>query len=201
MKQSEVYVIRCELTGLMKIGMSTNPNRRLMGIQTGYPYKLSVHRTFPTDHPRLLESHLHQVLAHHRLNGEWFSASGADGIEEAVASFNIDSNPKPKAKMRRSELLIKIADRTQGLTDGKSYDSDDDEVIVLHEYLVENSDVFLTLGFRTVFNQTFDAPNGKRYNSPVSNVNKLLKLMGYAVVEAGCVGGRKNPHYKYKVVV
>ena len=198
MKQSQVYVIRCELTGLIKIGMSMNPNRRLMGIQTGYPYKLSVHWTFPTDHPRLLESYLHQVLAHHRLNGEWFSASAADGIEKVVASFDVDS--KTKAKVRRSELLIKVGDRTRRVTDGESYDSDDEEVIALHEYLVENSDVFLALGFRTVFNQTFDAPNGKEYNSPVSNVNKLLKLMGHVVEKCGTKGGRKNAHVIYRVV-
>ena len=55
---------------VVKIGRSNNPAKRLIGVQTGHPRKLSVLHVEHGAGP--LEEDAHKALAACRLNGEWF---------------------------------------------------------------------------------------------------------------------------------
>lgn len=69
-----VYIIQCQETKVIKIGISNDPLFRLAAIQTGYPYKLIIARTIkPTKLSAIkIEKMLHEALSDFRLNGEWF---------------------------------------------------------------------------------------------------------------------------------
>ena len=75
-----VYVI-CRIengvkTGPVKVGMASDPDQRIQGLQTACPFKIG--RVFyfacPTKEiARELERSFHQVQKEHRLHGEWFN--------------------------------------------------------------------------------------------------------------------------------
>jgi len=101
--------------------------------------------------------------------------------------------------VQKVSLLSQIVKYAEILIAKGKYDSNDEDAIALHNYLVKNSYLFLALGFRTVFNQTFTDAKGKEYNSPVSNANKAFKLLGYATAEVERTGGRSDTRYVYKI--
>jgi T5orf172 domain len=79
-----IYVIKGE-HGLLKIGVSTNPNAQLSQLRKAWPYQLSFEyvgalANFGYD----LERATHDILAKHRLEGEWFDCPP----EVAVAAIN-----------------------------------------------------------------------------------------------------------------
>jgi hypothetical protein len=74
-KHQFVYILKCSQTGVIKIGISHNPAKRLSAIQTGYPFLLKLDRVILTDDPRLTERQLHKALDDFRLKGEWFDGS------------------------------------------------------------------------------------------------------------------------------
>ena len=57
----------------VKIGKTNNINERLKQLSTGSPYIYKVHKVVYTQDPYTLENTLHQVFAHLRGRGEWFS--------------------------------------------------------------------------------------------------------------------------------
>lgn len=57
--------------GPIKIGVSNDPQRRLKGLQTGYPYPLQILATI--EGGAMLEIEYHERFAEHRLHGEWFA--------------------------------------------------------------------------------------------------------------------------------
>lgn len=67
---SYVYAIS-RADGPIKIGFTTQPRRRRSGLDTASPAKLDL--LFFVEGSRAHERHLHQVLAAHRIRGEWFS--------------------------------------------------------------------------------------------------------------------------------
>jgi hypothetical protein len=73
MSNSYIYVIGGE-SPPYKVGISKHPDRRLKALQTGHPYKLTLHHTQPTDaaKTKLLETVIHRNLRSHRTQGEWF---------------------------------------------------------------------------------------------------------------------------------
>jgi hypothetical protein len=77
-----VYVIGPE-NGPFKIGISNDVERRLVGLQTGNPNRLTIH--FSMEHPqaRDLEARLHAAFARDNLVGEWFETP-LDTIREAL---------------------------------------------------------------------------------------------------------------------
>ena len=83
-KQQFIYVIAPEGTGASpcKIGISTNPDRRLRQLQTGFPHRLRVHHreAVDDDKARLLERLLHRDIGHLRQSGEWFDIA----VDEAI---------------------------------------------------------------------------------------------------------------------
>ena len=80
-----IYVIATDThaNGPCKLGISADPFRRLMELQTGSPEVLKVHHQEPVDatKSRHLEYLLHRDLAHRRKHLEWFDMS----VEHAIA--------------------------------------------------------------------------------------------------------------------
>ncbi len=73
-----VYLINAEGTDLYKIGVSKNPRKRILALQTGSSRKLRLVNEFRTDYFSLLEKTLHRVYSPFKKDmdddviGEWF---------------------------------------------------------------------------------------------------------------------------------
>lgn len=65
-----VYLARAVGTDLVKIGATRRPQERLLGLQTGCPYTLSLLGLLPGGYT--LEAFLHSMLRHRKTRGEWF---------------------------------------------------------------------------------------------------------------------------------
>lgn len=76
-KAGRIYVIGWSEDGPLKIGIATNPDSRLLGIQNGCPYELRVMYVSPRVTSMLLffEGQIHRHLADRRMMGEWFDCS------------------------------------------------------------------------------------------------------------------------------
>lgn len=79
---SRVYFIGGE-TGPLKIGVSKHPWGRLSAIQTGNPSPLQVMYLIPGG--QRLERAIHEMLADHRVGGEWFGRPQANCIGYMLA--------------------------------------------------------------------------------------------------------------------
>lgn len=67
-----VYLIYSE-SGLYKIGVSNDVEKRLSSLRTGSGYSLSCIAYYKTkDKPTTVERALHKLFAEFRVNGEWF---------------------------------------------------------------------------------------------------------------------------------
>ena len=66
----KLYIIQSDLTGMIKIGRSRHPQKRLKQLQTGNPNKLRLIKSFEGQGWR--EGFLHERLKEFRLEGEWF---------------------------------------------------------------------------------------------------------------------------------
>jgi hypothetical protein len=80
-----LYVISPTVSGIpvspCKIGISNKPRARLSGIQTGNPERLALVAAVPMGDRTViecLEASMHDYLAEHRLQGEWFNVSPVD---------------------------------------------------------------------------------------------------------------------------
>lgn len=85
-----VYVIGA--TGYpLKIGIATDPERRLGGIQTGCAYPLSIQLALLCQHgcERKVEARCHAALHRHRLAGEWFDVEPSEAIEVVKATVEL----------------------------------------------------------------------------------------------------------------
>lgn len=72
---SFLYFIEAKGTGFVKIGRSSNPERRLSQLATGSPNELILLGTISGGHD--LEQSLHQDFSHLRGRGEWFNLTPA----------------------------------------------------------------------------------------------------------------------------
>lgn len=66
-----VYLIGHSHLPFVKIGKTSNINKRLMELQTSSPYKLEVILLLK-DKDKKLENYLHKTFSEYRLRGEWF---------------------------------------------------------------------------------------------------------------------------------
>lgn len=67
---SYVYLITCgEFT---KIGLATDPERRLANMQAGNPYEMKIAKIWHTLTPQIDEECLHAQFEAYRIRGEWF---------------------------------------------------------------------------------------------------------------------------------
>jgi Meiotically up-regulated gene 113 len=72
--------------GLVKIGMSTNPEARLATLQTGSPHKLRLAYVLATNiDAAQIEGEVHRILDKNRCAGEWFDVT-PQRAEEVVNS-------------------------------------------------------------------------------------------------------------------
>lgn len=73
MKKDSLYFIQSDKTGMIKIGRSINPEKRLKQLQTGSSNKLRLIASFKD--LGWMERQLHERLKEWRIreNGEWFS--------------------------------------------------------------------------------------------------------------------------------
>lgn len=74
-KAEYLYLIHSKDANCVKIGISNNPEKRLKGLQTGFPYSLEIIKTIRSSNVRDLERRVHGSLDDYRLNGEWFDDS------------------------------------------------------------------------------------------------------------------------------
>jgi len=70
MNNTIIYFIQQGNGGSIKIGISSNIEKRLASLQTGSPYKLKVLLTIKGSEK--LEKEIHSKFAEYRLSGEWF---------------------------------------------------------------------------------------------------------------------------------
>jgi hypothetical protein len=73
-----IYFIRAGEA--VKIGRSTDVNRRLMELQIGCPLRLTIERTIITDIGPTLESKLHGIYEDKHIHGEWYKLDMTDII-------------------------------------------------------------------------------------------------------------------------
>lgn len=78
-----LYFIACGKLGMVKIGVSSDPKKRLSGIQTAFPFPLEIVKTISQTHHT--ESHLHQKFSKYRKTGEWFHYS--EEIKNFISSL------------------------------------------------------------------------------------------------------------------
>tara|TARA_Y100000310_G_C20334261_1_gene646713 strand:+ start:381 stop:680 length:300 start_codon:yes stop_codon:yes gene_type:complete len=69
-KEDALYFIQSDVTGMIKIGRSKDPQKRLKQLQTGNPNKLKLIASFEKEGWK--EKALHEELSRYRLEGEWF---------------------------------------------------------------------------------------------------------------------------------
>jgi len=85
-----VYFAVCLSFGnkLVKIGKAKNPKQRLKELQAGCPFPMKLALTLDYDSAKdahSSESELHKLLAHHKINGEWFAVR--DDFHSLVDEF------------------------------------------------------------------------------------------------------------------
>ncbi len=70
---SHIYFVRARISGLVKIGITTDPHGRIRGLDTATPGGVTVLAVALGE--REHESALHRIFASTRVNGEWFEMS------------------------------------------------------------------------------------------------------------------------------
>jgi len=76
-RRQKLYFICDENCEFLKIGISTNPEERRLGLQTGNPKKLILLFTFYAS--QKIENKLHKYLQQYQLIGEWYPLTGDNG--------------------------------------------------------------------------------------------------------------------------
>lgn len=68
-----VYLIKSKDTQQYKIGISVNPYKRILQLETGNPEQLQIISTFKTLNYNSVEKALHNRFSYLKVNREWFS--------------------------------------------------------------------------------------------------------------------------------
>lgn len=77
-KSCYLYLIKNLTNNYVKIGVSSNPRRRLSQLQTGNDSKLDLLGIIKVEEVFQIEKILHKHFASSRIHGEWFSLSSED---------------------------------------------------------------------------------------------------------------------------
>jgi predicted GIY-YIG superfamily endonuclease len=70
----KLYIVRCLVTDLIKIGITKDAGKRLKQLQTGSPTQLHLVKTFnvePAEAHRI-EAKIHRLCKSYHSHGEWF---------------------------------------------------------------------------------------------------------------------------------
>ena len=87
--KDRVYVISNQAIGLVKIGVSKNPEQRMKTLQCNCGMKLFVwHQTIEMDCAYELESRLHKHFAPYRTYGEWFRIPKKGAAKQVIKIMN-----------------------------------------------------------------------------------------------------------------
>lgn len=68
----QVYFIEAAILGLVKIGISDNPRKRLQTMQTGSPDRLFIRGVWHVDDAEYFERRFHRRFRRCHVRGEWF---------------------------------------------------------------------------------------------------------------------------------
>ena len=100
---TNIYFIGNVELGAVKIGISKNPEKRLVEIQTGNSHKLVLYGIIQ-DVKEDYEKKLHQIYDHLRLEGEWFK------LTDELIHFIVNKTNKVNEFKTDTPKLIKIND-------------------------------------------------------------------------------------------
>lgn len=112
-KMTMIYFMQGVDGGPIKIGQSTDPEKRLISVQNGNPVKLQLTRVVPGIEAD--ERWLHDLFQDFRLNGEWFKphpliARIADAIpDKSLADEPICNHNERLAKHEHHDVCMVIA--------------------------------------------------------------------------------------------
>ena len=87
-----VYFIRAIGTNRIKIGYTTNIEKRLLAYKTHSPFEVKLERCIELgsiEKEKQLEKELHKKYSEQRLHGEWF-AIGSEAVNNVVAEYRSD---------------------------------------------------------------------------------------------------------------
>lgn len=103
MADSYVYFVEAKNLGLVKIGFSKDPSKRLKDLQTGSPDELEGLFTFPGTKQK--EKELHRKLHRFRVRGEWFKLDDIGSIYNTLYEEMLRERGGPEwAKYQRDKL-------------------------------------------------------------------------------------------------
>lgn len=82
---SYLYVLHASGTNYYKIGITDQAiEQRLQNLQTGNHLRLDVVRLYDGLGTRQIEAEIHALLAHRRINGEWFELNSPTTVDVAI---------------------------------------------------------------------------------------------------------------------
>ena len=84
-----IYLIRGE-NNTYKIGLSSNPTKRIKTLGVQLPFQITPIHLIKTDHMLDAEKHLHSMFADKRTAGEWFALDACD-VETICAIEHLSS--------------------------------------------------------------------------------------------------------------
>ncbi len=89
-----VYLISDSKSYIYKIGISSNPIKRLKSLQTGNDKTLKLIKKVLCENYSKVETTLHNKYNHLKINGEWFELSEEDILNFEKDCEKIDENFK-----------------------------------------------------------------------------------------------------------
>jgi len=92
MIHKHLYFIECEVTGILKIGISKNPEKRLRNLQSSSPTKLKLRAVFANKGH--WEQSLHKQFNYTHSHDEWFYPNNE--IEQLLAQYECINSLYPE---------------------------------------------------------------------------------------------------------
>lgn len=116
MKQ-KLYIIKADK--YRKVGISENPEKRLIGVQVGCPLHCVLEANYDIPDADKMEKRVHRILKKYNTSGEWFECSfnqiddivRAGDLKIAINCDNIGSVTKKKAKLDRKKHELKLKNK------------------------------------------------------------------------------------------
>ena len=100
-----LYFIQSKPNGSVKIGTSSNVNRRLNTLQTSSPLKLVLLDSIKLKNANEVETQLHYDLREKRLIGEWFDISEKE-VQQIIKSLKTFGANETKYKDNLKNFII-----------------------------------------------------------------------------------------------
>ena len=96
-----IYFIQCGQ--FIKIGKANYPERRLLELQIGCPYDLTLLATLPGDERE--ELYFHRLFVDRRHKGEWFALTG-DEIANAIGEYLAWNGLSPEERVKKIAKIL-----------------------------------------------------------------------------------------------